>query len=97
MTVYEPELYELCKKMRLSRNLAERALEIDACDNLDSLVKLLLEELAYRDARRNEGLVKAAGFYSVQTLEGYVTDDIQFPIEEKGIAINNSRRVLWYT
>ena len=79
MSVCESELFELCKKMRLSRNLAERAMEIDACDNLDFLVKLFSEELAYRDARRNEALVKAAGFYSVQTLEGYITDDIQFP------------------
>jgi len=79
MSVHEAELFELCKKMRLSRNLAERALEIDPCDNMEFLVKLLSEELAYRDARRNAGLVKAAGFYSVKTLKGFITDDIQFP------------------
>jgi DNA replication protein DnaC len=75
----ENELFEVCKKMRLSRNLAERAMEIDDGGNTGFLVKLLTEELFYRESRRNEGLVKAAGFYNIQTLERYVTDDIQFP------------------
>jgi DNA replication protein DnaC len=75
----ENELFELCKKMRLSRNLAERALEIEACGNVEFLMKLFAEELAYRDARRSDGLIRAAGFYSVKTLKGFITDDIQFP------------------
>jgi len=73
------ELFELCKRMRLSKNLAERALEMDSGGNADFLAGLLREELSYRDARRNAGLVKAAGFHSVKTLEGFMTDDIQFP------------------
>ena len=79
MKARENELYELCKKMRLSRNLAERALEIESCSNIEFLMQLFTEELDYRDARRNEGLVKAAGFYNIKTLKGFVTDDIQFP------------------
>lgn len=79
MNTNENELYELCRRMRLSRNLAERALEIEACGNVEFLTKLFAEEIAYRDARRNEGLVKAAGFYSVKTLDGFIADDIQFP------------------
>lgn len=80
MSTHETELFELCRKMRLSRNLAERALEIGSGDNIEYLVSLLSEELAYRDARRNAGLIKAAGFYSVKTLKGFITDDIQFPV-----------------
>jgi len=80
MKARETELFELCKKMRLSRNLAERALTIEASDNVEFLTELFSEELSYRGARRNEGLVKAAGFYSVKTLEGFKTDDIQFPL-----------------
>lgn len=79
MNANETALFDLCRKMRLSRNLAERALEIAPCGNVEYLVKLLSEELAYRDARRNAGLVKAAGFYGEKTLKGFVTDDIQFP------------------
>lgn len=79
MKANENELFELCRRMRLSRNLAERALEIEACGNVEFLMKLFAEEIAYRDARRNEGLVNAAGFYSVKTLDGFITDDIQFP------------------
>jgi len=80
MSAHEAELFELCRKMKLSRNLAERALEIEPCGNTEYLIKLLSEELAYRDARRNAGLIKAAGFYGVKTLEGFMTDDIQFPV-----------------
>ena len=80
MSIYETDLFEMCKKMRLSRNLAERALTIEPCENLEFLLKLLSEELAYRDARRNAGLIKSAGFYSVKSLDGFITDDIQFPI-----------------
>ena len=80
MSIYEAELFEICKKMRLSRNLAERALTIEPCGNLEFLHKLLSEELAYRDARRNAGLIKAAGFYSVKSLDGFITNDIQFPV-----------------
>jgi len=79
MNANENEMFELCKKMRLSRNLAERALETGDAGSIEFLAALLSEELAYRDARRNEGLVKAAGFYSVKTLKGFITDDIQFP------------------
>ena len=75
----EQGLFDLCKKMRLSRNLAERAMETGDADNIEFLAALLTEELAYRDARRNEGLVKAAGFYNMKTLKGFITDDIQFP------------------
>jgi len=79
MSIHEDELFEMCKKMRLSRNLAERALTIEPCGNLEFLLKLLSEELAYREARRNAGLIKAAGFYSVKSLDGFITNDIQFP------------------
>jgi DNA replication protein DnaC len=65
--------------MKLSRNLAERALEIEPCGNIEFLVRLLTEELSYRETRRNAGLIKTAGFYSVKTLDGFITDDIQFP------------------
>ena len=79
MIIHEAELFEMCKRMKLSRNLAERALALEPCDNLEFLVKLLSEELAYRDARRNAALIKAAGFYRVKSLDGFITNDIQFP------------------
>ena len=80
MKIQENELFDLCRKMKLSRNLAERAMEISPCDNLEFIVKLLSEELAYREKRRNASLIRAAGFYSIKTLERFITDDIQFPV-----------------
>jgi len=80
MRAYEAEIFQLCKQMRLSRNLAELALTTEAETNQEFLVKLLSEELKYRDARRYDALIKTAGFYSVKTLKGFITDDIQFPV-----------------
>jgi len=77
--MHEAEIFELCKRMRLSRNLAELALTTQAENHQEFLVKLFTEELNYRDARRYDALIKAAGFYSVKTLKGFITDDIQFP------------------
>jgi len=65
--------------MKLSRNLAERALAIEAESHQEFLIKLLTEELSYRNGRRYEGLIKTAGFYKMKTLDGFITDDIQFP------------------
>ena len=77
---YEVELMRICRQMRLSRNLAERALVIEADSHQEFLTRLFTEELSYRDARRYDALVKNAGFYNIKTLEGFVTDDIQFPV-----------------
>jgi len=79
MGLYETELLELCKQMKLSRNLAERALTAEADSHQEFLVKLLTEEVAYRNLRRYEGLIKTAGFYNLKTPDEFITDDIQFP------------------
>ena len=81
MKAYETELTDLCRQMRLSRNLAERALAIEADSHQEFLVRLFTEELSYRDAGRYDTLIKNAGFYNVKTLDGFITDDIQFPVE----------------
>lgn len=80
MSVFNEEIYRLCRQMRLSRNLAELALTTEAETHQEFLIKLFTEELELRESRRYDTLIKAAGFYSVKTLKGFITDDIQFPV-----------------
>ena len=80
MNLHEDRIYELCKQMRLSRNLADLVLTTEAETHQEFFVKVFSEELKYRDARRYDKLIKTAGFYSVKTLKGFITDEIQFPV-----------------
>jgi DNA replication protein DnaC len=79
MNVHKDKIYELCKQMRLSGNLADLILTTEAESNQEFFVKVFTEELKFRDAKRYEKLIKSAGFYSVKTLKGFITDEIQFP------------------
>jgi DNA replication protein DnaC len=74
----ERDLHELCRQLRLSRGLADRALgEPEA--HQECLARLFGAELEDRRSRRGEALLKAAGFYSVKTADGFIPDDVQFP------------------
>jgi len=81
MRKYEAELYQLCKQMRLSRNLAELAMTMEAESPQEFLVKLLTEEVKHRESRRYDKLTKSAGFYSEKSLDGFIADEIQFPAD----------------
>jgi DNA replication protein DnaC len=75
----EGDIYEMCRQLRLSRTLAERAMGLEADTHQEFLAKLFAAELGDRAARRTENLLKTAGFYSIKTLDGFIKDDIQFP------------------
>ena len=80
MNEHGDKIYSLCKQMRLSRNLAELALTIEAETHQEFFVKIFSEELKFRESKRYDTLIKTAGFYSVKTLKGFITDEIQFPV-----------------
>ena len=80
MSEYKDKIYEVCKQIRLSSNLADLVLTTEAETHQEFFVKVLTEELKFRDAKRYDKLIKVAGFYSVKTLKGFITDEIQFPI-----------------
>jgi DNA replication protein DnaC len=80
MNVLKDRIYELCKQMRLSSNLADLVLTTEAGTHQEFFVKVFSEELNFRDAKRYDRLIKSAGFYSVKTLKGFITDEIQFPV-----------------
>lgn len=68
-----------CKKLRLSRNLADMAQTTDGRTHQEYLYKLLDAELRYREKGRTAKLLKSAGFYSIKTFDEIRFDEITLP------------------
>jgi DNA replication protein DnaC len=79
--MFDNEIFECCRKLRLSRNLAELAQTAEGDSHQEYLYRILSEELQYREITRTEKLVNSAGFYSLQTFEGYRFDEITLPAD----------------
>ena len=75
------EIAECCRRLRLSRNIAEISAQVEADNYQEYLLKILKQEVAYRETTRKNRLVKQAGFYSLKTFEGYCFDEIRLPTE----------------
>ena len=70
-----------CKRLRLSRSLAENIDRVDSEDREQFLLALLKMEIEHREAARKVRLMKNAGFYTVKSFDGYVFDEIKLPSE----------------
>lgn len=68
-----------CKALKLSRNLVDNSVRIEAENHQEYLLKLLQMELEYRDALRKEKLIKNAGFYTLKTFSNYRFDEVKLP------------------
>lgn len=75
------EIAECCRQLRLGKNIATISEQIEAGSHQEYLLKVLKEELSYREAKRKSRLLKQAGFYSVKTFEGFCFDEIRLPAE----------------
>lgn len=75
------EIAECCRRLRLSRNIAEISDQVEADNYQEYLLKILKQEVAYRETTRKNRLVKQAGFYSLKTFEDYCFDEIRLPTE----------------
>lgn len=75
----DKEIFECCRKLRLSRNLAELAQTTEGSSHQEYLHQLLSDELRYRELTRTQKLVTSAGFYGIHTFEGYRFDEITLP------------------
>lgn len=73
------QIAEVCKKLRLSKNISENCSQIQAESHEAYLLKILQQELIYRDTARKARLVKQAGFYTLKTFEGFSFDEIRIP------------------
>lgn len=75
----EEEIIGYCKKLRLSRNLADMALTTEGESHQEYLCKLLRAELKNRESGRVAKLINSAGFYSIKTFDGFRFDEITLP------------------
>ncbi len=75
----EDKIIACCKKLRLSRNLADMAMITDGESHQEYLYKLLAQELKNREQVRSTKLINAAGFYSIKTFDGFRFDEITLP------------------
>lgn len=73
------QIAETCKKLRLSKNIAENCGQIQAESHEEHLLKVLQQELCYRETLRKSRLLKQAGFYTIKTFDEYCFDEIRMP------------------
>ncbi len=70
---------QCCKQLRLSANLAERAMSQEGDTNQEYLYNLLSNEVVYRKERRIAKLINSAGFPRIYTPDQFRTEEIDFP------------------
>ena len=77
--MFEEEIISCCKKLKLSRNLADMAQITEGDSHQEYLYKLLSAELKNREQGRVSTLINSAGFYSIKTFDGFRFDEITLP------------------
>ena len=73
------EIAACCKRLRLSRNIAEMSNQIQADSHQEYLLKLLQAEMSHREKSRRDKLIKKAGFYTIKTFESFRFDEVTLP------------------
>jgi DNA replication protein DnaC len=75
------KIAECCRRLRLSRNIAAVCDQVEADSYQEYLLKILKQEVLYRETTRKNRLIKQAGFYALKTFHGYSFDEIRLPAE----------------
>ena len=78
MVDYATELAVCCKQLRISGDLAERALSTEGESHLDFLLNLLRDEVTARREARIAKLIKTAGFPRLHSFEEFRPDQVEF-------------------
>jgi DNA replication protein DnaC len=73
------EIITCCKRLKLSRNLADMAQITVGESHQEYLYKLLSAELKNREQCRMATLINGAGFYSIKTFDNFRFDEITLP------------------
>lgn len=94
MQMYEEQLIECCKKLKLSRNLADMAQNTTGATNQEYLYKLLSSELKNREQVRISKLINSAGFYSIKTFDSFRFDEVNIP---SGLTVNVNQKIYHLT
>jgi len=77
----EEEIIGCCKRLKLSRNLADMAQTVIGESHQEYLHKLLSGELKNRELGRAAKLINSAGFYGMKTFDGFIFDEITLPAD----------------
>jgi len=77
----EEEIIGCCKRLKLSRNLADMAQTVIGESHQEYLYKLLSGELKNRELGRAAKLINSAGFYNMKTFDGFIFDEITLPAD----------------
>lgn len=75
----QERLATCCKSLRLSKSLAERAMNQSGDTNQGFLLSLLEDEIQYRERSRITKLINSAGFPKRYTVSDFRTDEVDFP------------------
>lgn len=96
------EIAECCRRLRLSKNIALASDQIEAESHQEYLLKVLKQELHYREAARKSRLIKQAGFYALKTFDGYCFDEIRLPAElsvadlKEAVFVSQQKNLIFY-
>ena len=78
MDEFHEEISKCCKKLRLSANLADRAMTVEGESHQEYLYRLLSDEIAYRQKIRISKLINTAGFPKVYDFSQFRPDEVEF-------------------
>lgn len=96
------EIAECCRRLRLSRNIAAVCDQVEASNHQEYLLKILKQEVLYRETTRKNRLIKQAGFYALKTFDGYFFDEIRLPTEisiddlKEAVFIGEKKNLIFY-
>ena len=93
MTELKEAIAKCCKQLKLSSNLAERAMTQEGETNQEYLYHLLRNEVSYRKERRITKLLNSAGFPRLYERSQFRTDEIDFP---SGITFDSLMNLEFY-
>lgn len=79
MAEYKEKIAACCKQLRLSANLADRAMSQKGRSNQEYLCKLFENEIAYRKKTRITKLQNSAGFPKRYSADQFNADEVVFP------------------
>ncbi|MDP8218572.1 MAG: IS21-like element helper ATPase IstB [Candidatus Theseobacter exili] len=77
--MFDEEIITCCKKLKLSRNLADMAQTTEGESPQEYLYKILTCELKNREKSRISKLLNIAGFYNIKTFDEIRFDEITLP------------------
>ncbi len=77
--MYQSQIAECCKVLKLSAAIAQTGLHPDAETHQEFLFKVLRDEIKRRQEAKKVRLINNAGFYSLKTFDDYSFDEVTLP------------------